>query len=279
MSAELQESAFPAPSPRRRASARARRGLVVVKLGGDATATPERIAAAARRIVDERRRRDVVVVVSARRGITDQLLALVAAVDKHTTGAVVPADERPAVADRAVAAGEIVAASLVALALEHFGQRAAALDAREAGLDGDGRAGGSRITRIRPRRIRALLSRGVVPVVAGFQTHANGELAVLARGGTDVTAVALAAVLQAEECVLLKRAGLRAADPTLDPEACHVGEAGYDTLRDLLKGGAKVLAPAAAKLAERYAVPLAFEPFPEEGPVSRILPGLGEPAR
>ncbi|MES2303953.1 MAG: hypothetical protein V4558_00500 [Gemmatimonadota bacterium] len=244
--------------------------VIVIKLGGDAVATPEHIAAAARRIARERATREVVVVVSARRGVTDQLLALVAAVGRHTAG---PGAPNAAVADRAVASGEIVAASLVALALEHLGLPARALDAREAGLEGDGRSGGSRITRIRTGRLRALLRRNLIPVVAGFQTHHNGELALLGRGGSDVTAVAIAAALGAEACVLLKRAGLRDADPVRHPHARHVGVAGFDVLDALLQEGSRVLAVDAARLARRCGVPLTFVPFPEEGPVSRILPG------
>ncbi|MEO5799520.1 MAG: hypothetical protein ABIZ70_00025 [Gemmatimonadales bacterium] len=243
--------------------------MIVIKLGGDAVATPEHIAAAARRIARERATREVVVVVSARRGVTDQLLALVAAVGRHAAGS---GTLSTAGADRAVASGEIVAASLVALALEHLGLTAKALDAREAGLEGDGRSGGSRITRIRTGRLRALLRRGIIPVVAGFQTHRNGELALLGRGGSDVTAVAIAAALGAEECVLLKRAGLRDADPVRHPHARHIGVAGFDLLEGLLEGGCRVLAVDAARLARRYRVPLTFVPFPEPGPSSRIVP-------
>lgn len=246
--------------------------MIVIKLGGDAVATPEQIAAAARRIADERATRQVVVVVSARRGVTDQLLALVAAVTRHTAGPGTARTDRTPVADRAVASGEIVAAALVALALEQLGCEARALDAREAGLEGDGRSGGSRITRIRTGRLRAFLDRGVIPVVAGFQTHRNGELALLARGGSDVTAVAIAAALHADECILLKRAGLRDADPLRHPDAGHVGIAGYGVLEELLERGSQVLAVEAAKLARRHGVPLTFIPFPEEGPTSWIVP-------
>lgn len=246
--------------------------MIVIKLGGDAVANPEQIAAAARRIATERATRQVVVVVSARRGVTDQLLALVSAVARHSSGQSTAPIPRTAEADRAVASGEIVAASLVALALEQLGLAARALDAREAGLEGNGRSGGSRITRIRTGRLRTLLDRGVIPVVAGFQTHHNGELAVLARGGSDVTAVAIAAALHADECVLLKRAGLRDADPVRHPEARHIGVAGYDRLGELLDQGCRVLAVDAARLARRYRVPLTFVPFPEEGPSSWIVP-------
>jgi aspartate kinase len=247
------------------------RPLLIVKLGGDATATPATIAAAADRIVALRRTSNVVVVASARRGVTDRLLQLVEAVSTPEDG--VPLPTRGSTArDRALASGEIVAASLVAVALAARGLPAEVLDARQAGVCGSGAPGAARIRRIATAPIRRRLDAGVMPVVAGFQVADRGQLRLLARGGSDVTAVALAAALVADEVLLFKQAGLRHADPRVTPHAAPVGRGDYALLQQLVEGGATVLHPDALRLAERHAVPLAFVPFPEAGPVSRIGP-------
>ncbi|HET9133922.1 MAG TPA: hypothetical protein VFN90_06445 [Gemmatimonadales bacterium] len=248
------------------------RPLLIVKLGGDAVASPATIAAAADRIVALRRTSEVVVVASARRGVTDRLLELAQAVASSDDG-VPPLPARGTVArDRAIASGEIVAASLVAIALAARGHSAEALDARQAGIRGAGAPGAARIRRVATGPIRRRLQAGVIPVVAGFQVADRGQLRVLARGGSDVTAVALAAALVADEVLLFKQWGLRHADPRVAPTAAHVGYGDYALLRALVADGAPVLHHDALRLAERHAVPLAFVPFPDAGPVSRIAP-------
>jgi aspartate kinase len=248
------------------------RPLLIVKLGGDAVASPATIAAAADRIATLRRTSEVVVVASARRGVTDRLLALVQAVASSDDG-VPPLPARGAVArERAIASGEIVAASLVAVALAARGLPAEAVDARQAGIRGAGAPGAARIRRIATAPLRRRLQAGVIPVVAGFQVADRGQLRLLARGGSDVTAVALGAALVADEVLLFKQSGLRHADPRVTPTAAHVGRGDYAMLRRLIGDGAPVLHPEALHLAERHAVPLAFVPFPESGPVSRIAP-------
>jgi aspartate kinase len=231
-------------------------GPLVIKFGGDAVATPERIARAARRIADRSAQRPVAAVASARRGVTDHLLSLVARV-RGQAGPV--SGVGSAAADRAVASGEIVAASLLALALEELGLRAAVLDAREAGLGSDGRPGDSRLVSVRPRRVRRLMDRGVVPVVTGFQGWHRGRLTTLGRGGSDVTAVALAAALDAEQCELVKEAGgLHTADPALVPDARPIARTSHRFVAELAAAGARVIHHLAAEQAERDGVRLRF---------------------
>ena len=230
---------------------------LVVKLGGDALATPERIAAAARRLAERRGRAPVVAVASARRGVTDHLLGLV----ERVRGSGIPCATAGglAAADRAAAAGEIVAASLLVLALDGLGIPAAVLDAREAGLASTGHAGRARLTMVTPTRVQALLRRGVVPVVTGFQGWYRGRVTTLGRGGSDTTAVALAAALGAAECELVKETGgVLTADPRLVPQAERIPAASHRFLSELASAGARVIHQPAAVWAERDALPLRF---------------------
>jgi aspartate kinase len=251
---------------------------LVVKFGGDSLATPERIAAAARRVAGRRTTRPVVAVASARRGVTDHLLGLVEQVREAIgVDGDAPAAGRAA-ADRAVASGELVAASLLAVALADLGVPAVALDAREAGLGSDGQAGGATLTRLRSDRLRRLLDRGVTPVVTGFQGWHRGRITTLGRGGSDVTAVALAAALSAEACELVKDPGaLHTADPRLVPEARPLRRATHHFVSAIALAGARVIHHAAAARAERDAVPLRFTSLHADGEPSTVvdLPNAG----
>ncbi len=251
---------------------------LVVKFGGDALATPERIAAAARRVAARRTGRPVVAVASARRGVTDHLLGLVEQV-REAIGveADAPAAGRAA-SDRAVASGELVAASLLAVALADLGVPAVVLDAREAGLGSDGRAGGATLTRLRSGRLLRLLDRGVTPVVTGFQGWHRGQITTLGRGGSDITAVALAAALEAEACELVKDPGaLHTADPRLVPEAQPLRRATHRFVSEIALAGARVIHHAAATRAQRDAVPLHFTSLHADGEPSTVIgpPGAG----
>ena len=244
----------------------------VVKFGGDALATPERIAAAARRVAARRTGRRVVAVASARRGVTDHLLGLVEQV-REAIGVEgdSPAAGRAA-ADRAVASGELVAASLLAVALADLGVPAVVLDAREAGLGSDGHAGGATLTRLQTDRLLRLLDRGVTPVVTGFQGWHRGRITTLGRGGSDVTAVALATALGAEACELVKDPGaLHTADPRLVPEAQPLPRATHRFVSEIALAGARVIHPAAATRAERDAVPLRFTSLHTDGEPSTTV--------
>jgi aspartokinase len=245
---------------------------LVVKFGGDALATPERIAAAARRTAARRAGRPVVAVASARRGVTDHLLGLVEQVREAIGADTKPLAAGRVASDRAVASGELVAASLLVVALADLGVPAVVLDAREAGLGSDGHAGGATLTRLRSGRLLRLLDRGVTPVVTGFQGWHRGRITTLGRGGSDITAVALAAALEAEACELVKDPGaLHTADPRLVPEAQPLRRATHRFVSEVALAGARVIHHAAATRAERDAVPLRFTSLHADGEPSTVI--------
>jgi len=245
---------------------------LVLKFGGDALATPERIAAAARRIVRRRaEQRPVVAVASARRGVTDHLLGLAEQV-REASGAATGRRDNAAL-DRVVTSGEVVAASLLALALGELGVPAVTLDAREAGLRADAQAGG--LGAVRPARLRRLVERDVVPVVTGFQGWHRGRVAALGRGGSDLTAVVLAGVLGAGGCELVKDPGaLHTADPKLVAEARPILQANHLFVAELARAGARVIHRDAAVLAQRTGIPLRFASLHADGgPATRVIEG------
>ncbi len=237
---------------------------VVIKLGGDALASPQRIVAQAARVARLAGQGPVVAVASARRGVTDHLLGLaqdVAVEADQRDLATAPPEERNTQAerDRAVATGELVSASLLALALNRLGVTSVSLDAREAGVLSHGRFGDARIRRVAPRRIRQLLAKGVVPVVTGFQGWQRGRVATLGRGGTDTSAVALTLALDGGRTVFVKEShGLRTADPKVVPEAARIAEAPHAFLSALTAAGSRVVQAEAAHLAERHGLRLEF---------------------
>jgi aspartate kinase len=249
----------------------------VVKFGGDALATPERIAAAARRVAVRRAAGPVVAVASARRGVTDHLLGLVEQVREAGGGG----GHRPAsraalaAADRAVTSGEIVAASLLAVALEELGIAASVLDARETGIRSDGAPGHATITGVRPAHLERLVRRGTVPVVTGFQGWHRGRLTALGRGGSDISAVALAIGLRGEACELVKDPGaLHTADPRLVPDARPIPSASHRFVTELAEAGARVIHVVAARSAEWARVPLRFTSLGLDGdPVTLVDQG------
>lgn len=244
---------------------------VVIKLGGDALATPQRIVAQAERLARQGAAGPVVAVTSARRGVTDHLLGLAQEItatvrrDAPTRSPAALKQAARAESDRAVASGEIVSASLLALALNQLGVPATSLDAREAGVLSKGQFGDARITGVVPRRIESLLSKGVIPVVTGFQGWQRGRVATLGRGGTDTSAVALAIALKGDRTVFVKEAhGLRTADPKLVPDASRIDEAPHRFLSALTAAGAKVIQAEAAKLAESHGLRLEFWSLDED---------------
>ncbi|HTO74333.1 MAG TPA: hypothetical protein VMJ30_10940, partial [Gemmatimonadales bacterium] len=245
---------------------------VVVKLGGDALATTERIVAQARRLATWARQGPVVAVASARRGVTDHLLGMVREVRLGASGAAAIGGHPEA--DRALATGEVVTASLLALALEDLGVPAVSLDAREAGLQSTGKPGHARIRRVNSARIERELARGILPVVTGFQGWRGGRINTLGRGGSESTAVALAVTLGSARCVLVKdAAGLRTADPRIVSSSRIVAEAPHAFLTALTEAGSPVVQAEAARLAEQHDVRLEFVTLTDDRPQSVVRGG------
>lgn len=243
---------------------------VVIKLGGDALASPQRIVAQAERLARQAAQGPVVAVTSARRGVTDHLLGLTREVSVRGAASATPATaalarSAKAESDRAVATGEIVSASLLSLALNNLGVAALSLDAREAGVLSRGEFGNARIHEVIPRRVERLLQRGVLPVVTGFQGWQQGRVATLGRGGTDASAVALSLALGGRRTILVKEAhGLRTADPRLVPDAGRIAEAPHGFLSALTAAGARVVQAEAAQLAELHGLRLEFWSLDED---------------
>lgn len=232
--------------------------LVVMKFGGSSVADAERIKRVARRIVRERATgSDLVVVVSAMGDTTDELVALAAAVTD---------DPDPRELDMLLATGEHQSATLVSMALQSLGVAAISLTGPQAGITTDGRYGKARIAGIEPRRVRAEMGAGKVVIVAGFQglsRNGNGlaegasaadilnaaEITTLGRGGSDTTAVALAARLGAERCQIFTDVrGIYTADPRIAPEARQLPVIGYEEMMELAHQGAQVMQVRAVEL-------------------------------
>ncbi len=218
--------------------------LLVQKYGGSSVGSVERIAAVVARIARDRAGgRDVVAVVSAMGDTTDDLLALASSV----TGGTLPNAREQ---DALLATGEIQSAALLAMALIARGTDAVSLSGAQAGISADGTYGKGRIAGIEPRRVRAELDAGRVVIVAGFQGVSEGsETTTLGRGGSDTSAVALAAALGADRCQIFTDVrGVYTADPRAVPAARQLSVVGYEEMLELANQGAQVMQTRAVEL-------------------------------
>ncbi|RLT47783.1 MAG: aspartate kinase [Candidatus Aquidulcis sp.] len=218
--------------------------MLVQKYGGSSVGSVERIAAVVARIARDRAAgRDVVAVVSAMGDTTDDLLALASSV---TGGALPNAREQ----DALLATGEIQSAALLAMALIARGTDAISLSGAQAGISADGTYGKGRIAGIEPKRVRAELDAGRVVIVAGFQGVSEGsETTTLGRGGSDTSAVALAAALGADRCQIFTDVrGVYTADPRAVPAAQQLSVVGYEEMLELANQGAQVMQTRAVEL-------------------------------
>jgi aspartate kinase len=224
--------------------------LVVQKFGGSSLADADRIRRVARRIARERSAgADLVVVVSAMGDATDELLSLAAAITDTP-------NEREL--DMLLATGEHQSATLVSMALHALGVKAISLSGPQAGITTDGRYGKARIASIEPARVRREIDEGKVVIVAGFQGRADAgadgdvagaDITTLGRGGSDTTAVALAARLGADRCQIFTDVrGIYTADPRLAPAARQLGIIGYEEMLELAHQGAQVMQTRAVEL-------------------------------
>jgi aspartate kinase len=226
--------------------------LVVQKFGGSSLASADRIRRVAQRIARERATGvELVVVVSAMGDTTDELLALARAIAPEPD---------PRELDVLLATGEHESATLVSMALHAIGVKAISLTGAQAGITTDDSHGRARIANVEPRRIRAELERGNVVIVAGFQGQRgfqgqNGtaadlaETTTLGRGGSDTTAVALAATLGANSCQIFTDVrGIFTADPRLVPAARQLQSIGYEEMLELAQQGAQVMQARAVEL-------------------------------
>lgn len=234
--------------------------LIVMKFGGTAVADPEKVSRAAERAIAERRKgRQVVVVVSAPGEMTDDLIALA-----HR---VTPEPEAREM-DMLLATGEQVSIALFAMAVRARGFEAISLTGPQAGIEADARHTRARIVRIRPAAVRRELRRGRIVAVAGFQGRGPGaDVVTLGRGGSDLTAVALAAALRAERCEIYTDVrGVYTADPRVVPEARLLRRIGAEAMLELSGSGAQVMQARSIAVAHRFGVRIhvrsAFDPRP-----------------
>lgn len=227
--------------------------LVVQKYGGTSVGTPERIRAVAERVAAERRGgADVVVVVSAMGHTTDELTRLAAEVTPDARR------HHPRELDMLLTAGERITMALAAMALRDCGIEAISLTGSQAAIITDGTHTGARIEEVRTERVRRELEHGRVVIVAGFQGVSRArEVTTLGRGGSDTTAVALGAALDADRCdIFTDVAGVYTADPRRVPEARVLPVVDYDDMVELAASGAQVMHPRAVEIGARYDVPI-----------------------
>ena len=224
--------------------------LVVQKYGGTSVGSVARIRLLAKRVQRVRQAGNrVVVVVSAMAGETDRLLGLA----REVTATPVARE-----VDMLLATGEMVSIALVAMALQEVGCAARSFTGTQGGIVTDDAHTHARIRSITTTRLRQDLSVGVIPVVAGFQgISESDELTTLGRGGSDLTAVALAAALEANSCEIYTDVdGVYTADPNLVPQARRLDRVSYDEMLEMARLGAKVLQARAVEFAKAYDVPL-----------------------
>lgn len=222
--------------------------LVVQKFGGSSVANAERIKAVAEIIAETKSGgAEVVAVLSARGDMTDELIA--SAVEIHENP---PRREL----DALLSTGELSSVSLMAMQLHTMKLDCVSLSGRQAGIKTDLNHGEARILSIQPQRIQRELSRGRVVLVAGFQgINENDDISTLGRGGSDTTAVALAAALSADRCEIYSDVdGIYTADPRLIPEAKKLERIDYGDMLLLAKGGSQVLHSRAVEAAMKYNV-------------------------
>ncbi len=233
--------------------------LIVQKYGGTSVGNIERIHRVAERV--ERAHKEghhVVVVLSAMSGETDRLLKLA----HEVTG--IP-DEREL--DMLLSTGERVTIALLAMDLRGRGVHARSFTGRQVGIHTDSVHTKARISRVTADRIKDALSEGVVPVVAGFQgINARSDVTTLGRGGSDLTAVALAAALKADRCIIYTDVdGVYTADPNIVPAARRLDKISYEEMLEMASLGAKVLQSRSVEFAAKYAVPVEVNSSFKEG--------------
>lgn len=224
--------------------------LIVQKYGGTSVGSPERIRAVAERVQRARAvGHDVVVVVSAMAGETNRLLAL---------GRELSARPDPREMDALVATGEQVSSALLAITLEGMGTPARSLLGHQIRMQTDGAFTKARIQAIDDSSLRAVLGEGRVAVVAGFQgVDAAGNITTLGRGGSDTSAVALAAALEADVCEIYTDVdGVYTADPRICPDARKIRCISYEEMLELSSLGAKVLQIRSVEVAMKFGVPI-----------------------
>jgi aspartate kinase len=222
--------------------------LIVQKYGGTSVGNPERIKNVAKRVLETQQAgHQVVAVVSAMSGVTDSLIKLAKEVHPEP-------NEREM--DVLLATGEQTTIALLAMALHALGAKAVSLTGAQAGILTDGIHTKAKIANITPKKVHEFLDDGNIVIVAGFQgTTPEGQITTLGRGGSDLTAIAMAAALKADLCQIFTDVdGVYTADPRIVPKARKLDEISYDEMLELAALGSKVMQARSVEFAKKFNV-------------------------
>ena len=244
--------------------------IIVQKFGGTSLANPERIKAVARKVVKEKKSgKDVVVVVSAMGKETDRLLSFAEAISPNA-----PKREL----DMLLTAGERISMALLAMAIHDLGYKAVSFTGSQVGIITDTRHTRAKILEVKGDRLREALKRGKIAIVAGFQgVSPEKEVTTLGRGGSDITAVALASYLRAKRCEIFTDVdGVYTADPKIAPKARKLSEISYAEMMELSRNGFKILHPEAVELASLNKIELQIRPSLKNSEGTRIREFKGQ---
>jgi len=224
--------------------------IIVQKYGGTSVGSIERIKAVAERVAKTKKdKNDVVVIVSAMSGETDKLIGLANQIALNPEGREM---------DLLLSSGERISAALTAMAISNLGFKALSFTGRQVGIITDDAHTKAKIEKITGKMVKKALANGFVPVIAGFQgVTETSEVTTLGRGGSDLTAVAVAAALKADLCEIYTDVdGVYTTDPNIVPEARKLDKISYDEMLELASLGAKVLQTRSVEFAKKYDVPV-----------------------
>ncbi|MCJ7483208.1 MAG: aspartate kinase [Thermodesulfovibrionales bacterium] len=224
--------------------------IIVQKYGGTSVGSIERIKAVAERVAKTKKdKNDVVVIVSAMSGETDKLIGLANQIALNPEGREM---------DLLLSSGERISAALTAMAISNLGFKALSFTGRQVGIITDDAHTKAKIEKITGKMVKKALAKGFVPVIAGFQgVTETSEVTTLGRGGSDLTAVAVAAALKADLCEIYTDVdGVYTTDPNIVPEARKLDKISYDEMLELASLGAKVLQTRSVEFAKKYDVPV-----------------------
>ena len=224
--------------------------LIVQKYGGTSVGTPERIANVARRILTSKEEGNkVVAVVSAMSGVTNDLIKLA----NEVTGDAEPTEREM---DVLLSTGEQTTIALTAMALNAMGAKAVSLTGAQAGIKTDGVHTRARISNISPEGVHELLDDDNIVILAGFQGETpDGEITTLGRGGSDLTAIAMAAAIDADLCQIFTDVdGVYTCDPRVVPDARKIDEISYDEMLEMASSGTKVMQSRSVEFAKKFGV-------------------------
>ena len=220
--------------------------LIVQKYGGTSVANPERITHVARRLLETQRAgNSVVAVVSAMSGVTDSLIKLAKEVSKKPT-------EREM--DVLLSTGEQTTMALTAMAIQSMGGKAVSLTGAQAGIVTSGTHTKAKISNITPDQIKTHLAQGCIVIVAGFQGETSeGAITTLGRGGSDLTAIAIASAIDADSCQIFTDVdGVYTCDPRIVPTATKIKDISYDEMLEMASSGSKVMQSRSVEFAKKF---------------------------